>query len=101
MSTTSQPPAQPMPVLTTLALRLTVVTCVLFVVTFPVMFAHFNLGVLFTTVTMLSWLIGSLCGLFGAAQTKPKTKGINVFLFSLFGPLLTFLLALVLFRFLL
>jgi hypothetical protein len=96
MSTTYQTPAQPMPLLTTLALRITMVTCLLLVAALPVMRVQFDLGALLVMVAFLGWFIASWCGLFGVARAKPKTKAINVFLFSLVGPLLTYLLILLL-----
>src|SRR5687768_7010173 len=98
MSIVYQPPAPAMPVLSIIALRITVVTCLLFIAAFPVMFAQQTVGMLVVLVAFLGWLIASWCGLFGVARAKLKTKAINVLLFSLVGPLLTFLLTLVLVR---
>jgi hypothetical protein len=86
-----------MPRLTKAALWITVATSLLIVATLPVMSAQQTVGQLCFMVAMFGWLIASFCGLFGVALAKPKNKAINVFLFSLVGPLLTILLVLVLF----
>jgi hypothetical protein len=96
MSASYQSPAQAMPLLTKIALRITIVVSVLLVLSFPVMEAQQTVGMLLALVALLGWFVASFCGLFGVARAKPKPKAINVLLFSLFGPLLTLLLMLVL-----
>ena len=95
MSTLPQHSDPAVPMLSTLAFRLTTATCLLAVLGALVMSVH-NAGRLLMMLAMLMWLVASWSGLFGAAQAKPKKKAFNIFLFSLCGPLMTMLLTMTL-----
>lgn len=85
-----------LPTLSTVAFRLTVATCLLFILGALVMLVQGAAGQVLMMLAMLAWLVASWSGLFGVAQAKPKKKAFNIFLFSLCGPLMTMLLTMTL-----
>lgn len=94
MSTSYQAPDQAMPLLTRIAFRITVAVALLFVTPMLVMFVQKGIAIAFFMAALLGWFVASWCALLGVTQAKPKNKAINVLLFSLFGPLLIILFAL-------
>ncbi len=96
MSTASQPADRSMPLLSVIAMRITIGVCVILIVGLVVMNFQPDIGYLIVMPPFLGWFLASWGALFGVLQAEPKKKAFNVFMFSLFGPLVSILLVLLL-----